>query len=48
MTMLTLLTAHTAHRYHLSEPPGPQPTYQVTTFRGLATTGLHLRATPRN
>ncbi|WP_236573351.1 cytochrome P450 [Streptomyces sp. GS7] len=48
MTMLTLLTAHTAHRYHLSEPPGPQPSYQVTTFGGLATTGLHLRATPRN
>ncbi|MEU1465038.1 cytochrome P450 [Streptomyces sp. NPDC005727] len=47
MAMLTVLTAHTAHRYHLSEPPGPEPGYRVTTFEGLATPGLHLRATVR-
>lgn len=48
MAMLTLLTAQTARRHHLSEPPGPEPGYQVTTFEGLATAGLHLRATPRD
>ncbi|MFJ6013561.1 cytochrome P450 [Streptomyces sp. NPDC092952] len=47
MAMLTLLTAQTARRYHLSEPPGPEPGYQVTTFEGLATDGLRLRATAR-
>lgn len=47
MAMLTLLTAQVARRYHLSEPPGPEPSYQVTTFEGLATAGLHLRATVR-
>lgn len=48
MAMLTLLTAQTARRYHLSEPPGPEPGYQVTTFVGLATVGLRLRATVRS
>ncbi|MFE7044125.1 cytochrome P450 [Streptomyces atratus] len=48
MTMLTLLTAQTARCYHLSEPPGPEPSYQVTTFEGLATVGLRLRATLRS
>ncbi|MEU7423224.1 cytochrome P450 [Streptomyces sp. NPDC040750] len=48
MAMLTLLTAQTARRYHLSEPPGPEPGYQVTTFQGLATVGLRLRATSRS
>ncbi|MGW3205762.1 cytochrome P450 [Streptomyces sp. NPDC001135] len=47
MAMLTLLTAHTARCYHLSEPPGPEPSYQVATFEGLATAGLRLRATLR-
>jgi hypothetical protein len=47
MAMLTLLTAQTARRYHLSEPPGPEPGYQVATFEGLATVGLRLRATER-
>ncbi|MFK0289830.1 cytochrome P450 [Streptomyces sp. NPDC090442] len=47
MAMLTLLTAQIARCYQLSEPPGPQPSYQVTTFGGLATVGLRLRATPR-
>ncbi|MGW1754576.1 cytochrome P450 [Streptomyces mirabilis] len=47
MAMLTLLTAQTARRYHVSEPPGPEPSYQVTTFVGLATVGLRLRATVR-
>lgn len=47
MAMLTLLTAQTARRYHLSEPPGPEPGYRVTTFEGLATVGLRLRATER-
>ncbi|MEV6833774.1 cytochrome P450 [Streptomyces sp. NPDC051133] len=47
MAMLTLLTAHTAGRHHLSEPPGPEPSYQVATFEGLATAGLRLRATVR-
>ncbi|MEU6091884.1 cytochrome P450 [Streptomyces sp. NPDC047085] len=47
MAMLTLLTAQTARLYHLSEPPGPEPGYQVTTFEGLATAGLRLRATVR-
>ncbi|MFF4396975.1 cytochrome P450 [Streptomyces sp. NPDC001480] len=47
MAMLTLLTAQTARRYHLSEPPGPEPSHQVTTFEGLTTAGLRLRATPR-
>ncbi|MFF3787667.1 cytochrome P450 [Streptomyces sp. NPDC001933] len=47
MAMLTLLTAQTARRYHLSEPLGPEPGYQLTTFEGLATPGLHLRATVR-
>lgn len=47
MAMLTLLTAQTARRYHLSEPPGPGPGYQVTTLEGLATVGLRLRATVR-
>ncbi|MFF2012692.1 cytochrome P450 [Streptomyces sp. NPDC058195] len=44
MAMLTLLTAQTARRYRLSEPPGPEPGYRVTTFEGLATAGLRLRA----
>ncbi|WP_237546679.1 cytochrome P450 [Streptomyces sp. SID161] len=48
MAMLTLLTAQTARRHHLSEPPGPEPGYQVTTFEGLATVGLRLRATSRS
>ncbi|WP_234342569.1 cytochrome P450 [Streptomyces sp. NRRL B-3648] len=47
MAMLTLLTAHTAGRHRLSEPPGPEPAFQLTTFEGLATAGLRLRATPR-
>ncbi|MFB7115466.1 cytochrome P450 [Streptomyces sp. NPDC056190] len=47
MAMLTLLTAQTARCYHVSEPPGPEPGYQVTTFEGLATAGLRLRATVR-
>ncbi|MEV5957705.1 cytochrome P450 [Streptomyces sp. NPDC051987] len=47
MTVLTLLTAHTARRHHVSEPPGPEPTYRVATLEGLATVGLRLRATPR-
>ncbi|MFF5147431.1 cytochrome P450 [Streptomyces sp. NPDC013157] len=47
MAMLTLLTAQTARRYHLSEPPGPEPSYQVTTLEGLATVGLRLRASSR-
>ncbi|MEU6865528.1 cytochrome P450 [Streptomyces sp. NPDC046876] len=47
MAVLTLLTAQTACRYHLSEPPGPEPGYQVTTLEGLATAGLRLRATAR-
>lgn len=47
MAMLTLMTAQTARRYHLSEPPGAEPGYRVTTFEGLATAGLHLRATLR-
>ncbi|MFJ9447658.1 cytochrome P450 [Kitasatospora sp. NPDC101235] len=47
MAVLTLLTAQTARRYHVSEPPGPEPGYQVTTFGGLATEGLRLRATSR-
>ncbi|MFF8730480.1 cytochrome P450 [Streptomyces sp. NPDC015171] len=47
MAMLTLLTAHTARCHRLSEPPGPEPGYQVTTFEGLATAGLRLRATAR-
>ncbi|MFF9769045.1 cytochrome P450 [Streptomyces sp. NPDC014636] len=47
MAMLTLLTAHTARCHRLSEPPGPEPGYQVTTFEGLATAGLRLRATSR-
>ncbi|MER6981406.1 cytochrome P450, partial [Streptomyces carpinensis] len=48
MAMLTLMTAQTARRYHLSEPPGAEPGYRVTTFEGLATAGLHLRATLRD
>ncbi|MEU5533617.1 cytochrome P450 [Streptomyces sp. NPDC020362] len=48
MAMLTLLTAQTARCYHLSEPPGPEPSYQVATFEGLATAGLRLRATLRS
>ncbi|MFG2881245.1 cytochrome P450 [Streptomyces sp. NPDC048297] len=47
MAMLTLLTAQTARSYQLSEPPGPEPGYRVTTLEGLATTGLRLRATAR-
>jgi cytochrome P450 len=47
MAMLTLLTAQTARRYHLSEPPGQEPSYQVATLEGLATVGLRLRATLR-
>ncbi|MFE7526487.1 cytochrome P450 [Kitasatospora sp. NPDC057542] len=47
MAVLTLLTAQTARRYHVSEPPGPEPGYQVTTFGGLAPDGLRLRATSR-
>ncbi len=48
MAMLTLLTAQTARRYHLSEPPGPEPSHQVTTLEGLAPVGLRLRATSRS
>ncbi|MFB7222630.1 cytochrome P450, partial [Streptomyces sp. NPDC056227] len=48
MAMLTLLTAQTARCYHLSEPPGPEPSYRVTTFEGLTTVGLRLRATLRS
>ncbi|MFI9630917.1 cytochrome P450 [Streptomyces sp. NPDC052042] len=48
MAMLTLLTAQTARCYHLSEPPGPEPGYQVTTLEGLAPVGLRLRATSRS
>ncbi|WP_330335951.1 cytochrome P450 [Streptomyces sp. NBC_00557] len=44
MAMLTLLTAQTARRYDVSEPPGPEPSYQVTTLEGLAPVGLRLRA----
>ncbi|MFD4510189.1 cytochrome P450 [Streptomyces sp. NPDC058457] len=47
MAMLTLLTAQTARAHQLSEPPGPEPSYQVTTLEGLATAGLRLRATSR-
>ncbi|MGY5045830.1 cytochrome P450 [Streptomyces sp. 900105755] len=47
MAMLTLLTAQTARCYHLSEPAGPEPGYQVTTLEGLAPVGLRLRATAR-
>ncbi|MGW1622388.1 cytochrome P450 [Streptomyces sp. NPDC002172] len=47
MAMLTLLTAQTARSYHLSEPPGPEPSYQVRTLEGLATVGLRLRASSR-
>ncbi|WP_240528505.1 cytochrome P450 [Streptomyces humi] len=47
MTMLTLLTAQTARRLHLSEPPGPDPSHRVTTLEGLAPAGLRLRATSR-
>ncbi|MEU6197659.1 cytochrome P450 [Streptomyces sp. NPDC047061] len=47
MAMLTLLTAQTARRHELSEPPGPEPSYHVTTLEGLATAGLRLRATSR-
>lgn len=47
MAMLTLMTAQTARRYHLSEPPGAEPGYRITTFEGLATAGLCLRATLR-
>lgn len=47
MAMLTLLTAQTARRCHVSEPRGPEPGYQVTTLEGLATVGLRLRATLR-
>ncbi|MFS4092417.1 cytochrome P450 [Streptomyces sp. AF1A] len=47
MAMLTLLTAQTARRRRLSEPPGPDPSHQVTTFEGLAPAGLRLRAVPR-
>ncbi|MFJ8492089.1 cytochrome P450 [Streptomyces sp. NPDC094038] len=47
MAMLTLLTAQTARRYHLSEPTGPEPGYRVTTLEGLAPVGLRLRATSR-
>ncbi|MEU4039908.1 cytochrome P450 [Streptomyces collinus] len=48
MAMLTLLTAQTARRHRLSEPPGVQPSHRVTTFEGLATAGLRLRAVPRD
>ncbi|MGW1867057.1 cytochrome P450 [Streptomyces mauvecolor] len=48
MAMLTLMTAQTARLYHLSEPPGAEPGYRVTTLEGLATAGLHLRATLRS
>ncbi|TVZ87371.1 cytochrome P450 [Streptomyces sp. BK340] len=48
MAMLTLLTAQTARRYRLSEPPGPEPSHQVATYEGLATVGLRLRATSRS
>ncbi|MEV6162002.1 cytochrome P450 [Streptomyces sp. NPDC052052] len=48
MAMLTLLTAQTARRHHVSEPPGPEPSYRLTTFGGLATDGLRLRATLRS
>ncbi|MGP3974389.1 cytochrome P450 [Streptomyces sp. 8N114] len=44
---LTLLTAETARRYHLSEPAGPAPSHQVTTFGALTPAGLRLRATRR-
>ncbi|GAB1339673.1 hypothetical protein ACE1SV_62630 [Streptomyces sp. E-15] len=47
MAMLTLLTAQTARCHRVSEPPGPEPGYRVTTFEGLATAGLRLRATAR-
>ncbi|MFF9021094.1 cytochrome P450 [Streptomyces eurythermus] len=47
MAMLTLLTAQTARCYHLSEPLEPEPSYRLTTFGGLATAGLRLRATLR-
>lgn len=47
METLTLLTAGTARRHRLSEPPGPEAAYQVTTFVGLATAGLRLRAAAR-
>lgn len=48
MAMLTLLTAQTARCHHLTEPPGPEPGYQVATFGGLAPVGLRLRATLRD
>ncbi|MFG2846126.1 hypothetical protein ACGF12_23590 [Kitasatospora sp. NPDC048296] len=47
MAMLTLLTAQTARRYHVSEPPRPEPSYRLTTFGGLTPVGLRLRATSR-
>ncbi|MEV7235839.1 cytochrome P450 [Streptomyces sp. NPDC051020] len=48
MAMLTLLTAQTARCYHVSEPPGPEPSYQLTTLEGLTPVGLRLRATLRS
>ncbi|MFB7666333.1 cytochrome P450 [Kitasatospora sp. NPDC056138] len=48
MAMLTLLTAQAARRYHVSEPPGPEPSYRLTTLEGLTTVGLRLRATVRS
>ncbi|MEU7135481.1 cytochrome P450 [Streptomyces sp. NPDC046261] len=47
MAELTLITAETARRYHLHEPPGPGPSHQVTTDGALVPAGLRLRATPR-
>ncbi|MFF2143041.1 cytochrome P450 [Kitasatospora sp. NPDC058190] len=47
MAVLTLLTAQTARRYDVSEPPGPEPSYRLTTFGGLTPVGLRLRATSR-
>ncbi|MDJ1137314.1 cytochrome P450 [Streptomyces iconiensis] len=48
LAILTLLTAETARRHHLSEPPGPEPSHRVTTFGALTPNDLRLRATPRD
>ncbi|WP_229924871.1 cytochrome P450 [Streptomyces sulfonofaciens] len=44
---LTLITAETARRLHLHEPPGPAAGHRVDTLGALTPTGLRLRATPR-
>ncbi len=48
MAELTLIAAEVARRYRLREPPGPEPSHQVTTDGALTPTGLRLLATPRH